>query len=184
MGFGLRRARVALCALALATLLPACATDLGTGSRVISELQESYPITVGRLVDAHMDTRHRLRVYLQICQDAGPEGMVCADDDLRVLALVEADKKSLLERLAQRYLADGRDKPVYVYGPLCDGFGEMIVVPRCQTAVALGIWDPRLRDYVLYSTLHGSGSLIESDGFNTFLEVTGKAAGLARKAGM
>lgn len=172
------------CAIAALTALlcVACATNLGTGSSIAEEITATYPITVGRLVDAHMDTRHRLRVYLQICQDAGPDGMVCSEDDMRVLALVEADRKSLLERIAQRYLADGRDKPVYVYGPLCDGFGEMIVVPRCQTAVALGIWDPRLRDYVLYSTLHGSGSLIESEGFNAFLEVTGKAAGLVRKA--
>ena len=138
---------------------------------------------MGRLVDAHMDTKHRLRIYLQICQDAAPDGsMVCGDDDLRVMALVEANKRSLLERIAERYLNDGRDKPVYVYGPRCDGFEEMIVVPRCQTAVALGIWDPRLRDYVLYSTHHGSGALVDSEGFNSFLEVTGRAAGIVRKA--
>ena len=175
-----RRARLLLVAATLA--LAACATDLGTGFEVAETIEQSYPITVGRLVDAHMDTRHRLRIYLQICQDATQDGMICSDDDLRVMALVEAEKRSLLERIAERYLVDGRDKPVYVYGPLCDGFEEMIVVPRCQSAVAIGIWDPRLRDYVLYSTHHGSGALVNSSGFSTFLEVTGRAAGLARKA--
>ncbi len=159
-----------------------CATDLGTGRRVVDTLQNSYPITVGRLVTAQLDTRHRLRVYLQICEDADADGPVCSEESLRVLAMVEADKKSLLERIANRYLEAGREKPVYVYGPMCDGMQEMILVPRCQLAVALSIWDPYLRDYVVYSTLHGSGSFLESDGFGTFLEVTGRAAGIARKA--
>jgi hypothetical protein len=178
--------RNAALALALLTasvlLLSACAKDLGTGRQVIQGLQTSYPITVGKLVSANMDTSKRLRVYLQICQDAGPDGPVCPDDGLRVLAMVEGNKKSLLRRIAERYLVDGQEKPVYVYGPMCEGLQEMILVPRCQTAVALGIWDPNLKDYVFYSTIHGSGSLVESEGFNTFLEVTGRAAGIARKA--
>jgi hypothetical protein len=142
----------------------------------------THPITVGRLVEARMDTSHRLRVYLQICEDATPEGIVCSDDARRVLAMVEAKRKSLLQRLADRYLKDGRERPVYVYGPICDGLEEMILVPRCQIAVAMGIWDPYLQDYVIYSTLHGSGSFVESEGFNTLMEVTGRAAGIARKA--
>lgn len=163
-------------------LLTACATDLGTGSRVVETLMASHPITVGKLVEAHMDTSDRLRVYLQICEDATAEGIVCAEDSRRVLAMVEADRKSLLRRLADRYLKDGKDHPVYVYGPICDGLEEMILVPRCQIAVAMGIWDPYLRDYVIYSTLHGSGSFVESEGFSTLMEVTSRAAGIARKA--
>lgn len=163
-------------------LLTACATNLGTGSRTLRALENEYPITVGRLVETHMDTSRRLRVYLQLCQDLGTAGMVCSEDDLRILAVVEGQKKSLLKRLAERYLDEGRDKPVYVYGPMCEGIEEMILVPRCQMAVALGVWDPYLQDYVLYSTLHGSGSLIESDGFNLFLEMTGTAVGIVKKA--
>ena len=169
--------------LALASLLlPSCATDLGTGADIARTLRQSYPITVGRLVEAYMDTSHRLRVYLQLCQDLGMEGMVCSEDDLRILAVVEAEKRGVLHRLAERYLEKGRDRPVYVYGPTCEGMEEMILVPRCQMAVALGVYDPHLKDYVLYSTLHGSGSLVESEGFHTFLELTGKAVGLAKKA--
>ncbi len=169
-------------ALALVAL-PGCATNLGTGDTVVAELHTSFPTTVGKLVDAHMDTRHRLRVYLQICEDAGPDdGPVCSDDGLRVLALVEARKKRVLERLAHRHLVNGAERPVYVYGPMCEGFEEMILVPRCQHAVAIGVWDPYLRDYVVYSTQHGNGSFVESEGFETFLDLTGRAAGLARKA--
>ena len=86
-----------------------------------------------------------------------------------------------LRRLAERYLIEGRDKPVYIYGPMCDGMEEMVVVPRCQNAIALGVWDPYLNDYIVYSTLHGD-SVMESEGFQSFLEVTGKAAGVVRKA--
>ncbi len=163
-------------------MLGGCATNLGTGSHVVADLEAAYPITVGRLVTAQLDTSHRLRVYLQICEDADLSGPVCADDSLRVLAMVEADKKSLLQRIAERYLEDGRNHPVYVYGPLCDGLQEMILVPRCQLAVALSIWDPNLQDYVVYSTTHGSGSFLESEGFDTFLDVTGRAAGIVKKA--
>jgi hypothetical protein len=163
-------------------VLAGCATNLGTGSHVIASLEATYPITVGRLVAAQLDTSHRLRVYLQICEDADAQGPVCSEESLRVLAMVEADKKSLLQRIASRYLEEGRDHPVYVYGPLCEGLQEMILVPRCQLAVALSIWDPHLEDYVVYSTTHGSGSFIESEGFNTFLEVTGRAAGIVKKA--
>lgn len=162
--------------------LSSCATDLGTGSNVVEMLMASHPITVGRLVEAHMDTSDRLRVYLQICEDATPEGIVCSEEGRRVLAMVEADRRSLLKRLAERYLKDGRDHPVYVYGPICHGLEEMILVPRCQIAVAMGIWDPYLEDYVIYSTLHGSGSFLESEGFGTLMEVTSRAAGIARKA--
>ncbi|UCE85879.1 MAG: hypothetical protein JSU66_16390 [Deltaproteobacteria bacterium] len=169
-------------AVAASFLLSGCATNLGIGVQTVKQLEASYPITVGRLVEAHMDTGSRLRVYLQLCQDLGIAGMACSDDDLRILAVVEAEKKSLLRRLAERYLDEGREKPVYVYGPMCEGLEEMILVPRCQHAVALGVWDPYLQDYVLYSTEHGSGSLIESEGFNTFLELTGKAVGIAKKA--
>ena len=165
-------------------LLGGCAKDLGTGPEVVLALQDDYPITVGRLVEAHMDTTNRLRVYLEICEDAGPDGPICEENSLRVLALVQANKKSLLQRISERYLTAGRHMPVYVYGPRCEGIGEMILVPRCQQALAMGIWDPHLRDYVFYSTRHGSDSLLESEGFNTFLEVTGRAAGILRKAGM
>jgi hypothetical protein len=163
-------------------LLAGCATDLGTGAKVVEALGSNYPITVGRLVEARMDTSSRLRVYISICDDAGPEGPVCAEEGLRVLAMVESRRTRVLKRLANRYLRDGSEKPLYVYGPLCDGMEEMILVPRCQKAVAIGVWDPLLRDYVIYSTLHGSGSFVESEGFDTFLEVTGRAAGIARKA--
>ena len=176
------RVLAAVAALFVASLYSACATNLGTGHQVLESLQTSYPITVGKLVEAHMDTNDRLRVYLQICEDAGPEGAVCSDDGLRVLAMVEARKKRVLERLAHRHLVNGAERPVYVYGPMCEGFEEMILVPRCQQAVAIGVWDPYLRDYVVYSTLHGNGSFVESDGFETFLDLTGRAAGLARKA--
>ena len=170
---------------ALASLLllfPGCATNLGTGTEVVQDLSTHYPITVGRLVTAHLDPSKRLRVYLQICQDAGPDGPVCSEDDLRVLAMVESNRESLLKRLVERYLEAGKEQPIYVYGPMCEGMSEMILVPRCQTALALGIWDPLLRDYIVYSTLHGTGSFLESEGFDTFLEVTGRASGLARTA--
>jgi hypothetical protein len=136
---------------------------------------------VGRLVTAQLDPSRRLRVYLQICQDGDEGGPVCSESDLRLLAMVESGRKSLLERLAERYLLEGREMPVYVYGPMCDGLKEMIRVPRCQTAVALGIWDPNLKDYVIYSTTHGDG-MLESEGFERFIEVTGRASGIARKA--
>jgi hypothetical protein len=162
-------------------LLPACTTNLGTGTDVLQNLQASYPITVGRLVTTHLDPSRRLRVYLQICQHGDEGGPVCSEADLRLLAMVESGRKSLLERLAERYLVEGREMPVYVYGPMCDGLKEMILVPRCQTALALGIWDPNLKDYVIYSTTHGDG-VLESEGFERFIEVTGRASGIARKA--
>ncbi|MEN8183839.1 MAG: hypothetical protein ABFS46_15025 [Myxococcota bacterium] len=170
-----------LVALLLGLPLLGCATDLGTGNAVVTDLRTSYPTTVGRLVTAYLDPSRRLRVYLQICADAGPDGPICSEEDLRVLAMVESNRKKLLQRLAGRYLQDGRDKPVYVYGPMCEGFEEMIVVPRCQNAVAIGIWDPHLQDYVVYSTLHGD-SILESEGFSSFLEATGTAAGVVKKA--
>ncbi len=170
-----------LAALAATSLLAGCAHDLGTGNAVVADLKTSYPTTVGKLVTAYLDPSRRLRVYLQICRDADADGPVCLEDDLRVLALVESGRKSLLERLAGRYLQDGSEKPVYVYGPMCEGFEEMILVPRCQNAMAIGIWDPHLRDYVVYSTLHGD-SLIQSEGFENFLEATGMAAGVIKKA--
>ena len=71
--------------------------------------------------------------------------------------------------------------PVYVYGPACDGLAEMILVPRCQRAMAISAWDPHLRDYVVYSTLYGD-SVLESSGFENFVSVTGRITGLVRKA--
>ncbi len=171
-----------LLSLASFTVLPGCATDLGTGRDVVVELEGYYPTTVGMLVKSHMDTSSRLRIYLQICEDVSPDGVSCVGRDQRMLAMVEAERKSVLRRLAERYLDEGREYPVYVYGPPCEGWQEMIIVPRCQSAVAIGVWDPNLRDYIIYSPRHGSGSFIESDGFQNFLEMTGKAVGLARKA--
>ncbi len=159
-----------------------CATNLGTGEAVISELHHTYPITVGRLVEAHLDKSDRLRVYLQACEERGPGQMLCHDDTFRMLAVVSAERKSLLERIDTRYLEAGKDMPIYVYGPRCEGKEEMIVIPRCQEALALGIWDPYLSDYVFYSTRHGSGSFVESEGFESFLNVTGRAAGIVKKA--
>jgi hypothetical protein len=158
-----------------------CTKDLGTGRGVVQTLQASYPITVGRLVTAQLDPSRRLRVYLQICQDGDEGGPVCSESDLRLLAMVESGRKSLLKRLAERYLLEGGEMPIYVYGPMCDGLKEMILVPRCQTAVALGIWDPNLKDYVIYSTTYGDG-VLESEGFERFIEVTARASGIARKA--
>jgi hypothetical protein len=169
-----------LFALTLALFILGCATDLGTGLQVMEQLEEAYPITVGKLVAAHMDPSRRLRVYVSLCHE-NPDGAVCGREEPRVLAMVESGEKRLLERLAERYLIEGRDKPLYIYGPMCDGLEEMVVVPRCQSAIALGVWDPYLNDYIVYSTLHGD-SVMESDGFATFLEVTGKAAGVVRKA--
>jgi len=167
--------------LVLVVLPTGCSTDLGTGTKVVQSLQASYPITMGRLVTAQLDPSRRLRVYLQICQDGDEGGPVCSESDLRLLAMVESGRKSLLERLAERYLVEGREMPIYVYGPMCDGLKEMILVPRCQTAMALGIWDPNLKDYVIYSTTYGDG-VLESEGFERFIEVTGRASGIARKA--
>ena len=174
----MRQARVTT--LALAGLLAACATDLGHGLGVMEQLQETYPITVGKLVAAHMDPSRRLRVYVSLCHE-NPQGPVCGREEPRVLAMVDSGERRLLERLAERYLIEGRDKPVYIYGPMCDGMEEMVVVPRCQSAIALGVWDPYLNDYIVYSTMHGD-SVTQSEGFENFLDVTGKAAGLVRKA--
>jgi hypothetical protein len=178
----MRSAAAGLLAVLFPLILPACATDLGTGNDVLQDLAETYPITVGRLVSSEMDTRHRLRVYLEICEDADAMGPVCSDKTLRILALVEGQKQSVLERISDRYLHQGREKPIYVYGPVCEGLGEMIVVPRCQIAKAISVWDPTLEDYVVYSTEHGSGSFLESNSFQLFLDITGRAAGIAKKA--
>jgi len=172
--------QVLVALLAVALLSAGCATDLGTGLQVMEKLEETYPITVGKLVAAHMDPSRRLRVYVSLCHE-NPGGPVCGREEPRVLAMVESNERKLLERLAERYLIEGRDKPVYIYGPMCDGMGEMVVVPRCQNAIALGVWDPYLNDYIVYSTLHGD-SVMESEGFENFLAVTGKAAGLVRGA--
>ena len=171
----LRPSRLGFPLLLVLAILAGCATNLGTGSAVVTDLRANYPTTVGKLITAYLDPSRRLRVYLQICSDADADGPICSEDDLRVLAMVESSKKRLLERLAGRYLPEGREKPVYVYGPMCDGFEEMIVVPRCQNAVAIGIWDPYLLDYVVYSTLHGD-SILKSEGFENFVEATGMFA--------
>lgn len=182
-----RNERIATCTclitglLLLAVSQTGCATNLGTGGSVVDELVEDYPITVGHVVEARMDTKTRLRVYIDICEEAD-EPLGCIRGNLRLLAMVEAHKKGVLERLANRYLLDGKDKPIYVYGPLCEGLEEMILVPRCQLAVAISVWDPDLKDYIVYSTLHGDGALVDRPGFQTFLGVTGKAANIARKA--
>ena len=176
------RSLIVLCMLAVAVMLSACATDLGTGKKAVAELEQTYPITVGRLVKAEMDTSRRLRIYLEICEEGVDGELACHENTMRVLAMVEAEKKSILERLANRYLPEGTDRPIYVYGPMCDGLKEMVIVPHCQTAIAVGVWDPALREYVIYSPMHGSGSFVESEGFNTFLKVTGKAVGTAKKA--
>ena len=85
-----------------------------------------------------MDTTSRLRVYLEICEDAGPDGPICEKDSLRVLALVEANRKSLLQRIAERYLTAGRDMPVYVYGPRCEGVGDVcLATAHCDEQVTL-----------------------------------------------
>jgi len=173
-------ARRPVFAVALAIAVAGCATNIGTGSQVMEKLEETYPITVGKLVAAHMDPSRRLRVYVSLCHES-PKGPVCGREEPRVLAMVESGERALLERLAERYLIEGRDKPVYIYGPMCDGMEEMVVVPRCQNAIALGVWDPYLDDYIVYSTMHGD-SITQSEGFQTFLAVTGEAAGLARKA--
>lgn len=159
-----------------------CATDIGTGTTVMQQLEETYPITVGKLVAAHMESSRRLRIYVTLCDDSHKnKPPVCPPNEPRVLAIAESGEKKLLKRLSERYLIEGRDKPVYVYGPMCEGLDEMVIVPNCQMAVALSIWDPYLNDYIVYSTLHGD-SAVESDGFQKFLEVTGKAAGVVRKA--
>jgi len=169
-----------LFAVALLSLSTACATNIGTGRKVMEKLEDTYPITVGKLVAAHMDPSRRLRVYVSLCHE-NPTGPVCGREEPRVLAMVESNERKLLERLAERYLVEGRDKPVYIYGPMCDGMEEMVVVPRCQNALALGVWDPYLNDYIVYSTLHGD-SVMESEGFQNFLQVTGQAAGILRQA--
>ena len=75
---------------AVALLLSAgCATDLGTGLQVMEKLEETYPITVGKLVAAHMDPSRRLRVYVSLCHE-NPTGPVCGRDEPRVLAMVES----------------------------------------------------------------------------------------------
>ena len=107
----MRKALVAT--LALALLLTGCAMDLGTGLGVMEQLEETYPITVGKLVAAHMDPSRRLRVYVSLCHE-NPNGPVCGREEPRVLAMVESGERSLLERLAERYLIEGRDKPLYI----------------------------------------------------------------------
>ncbi len=155
--------------------LGGCSTDVGTGLQVMEKLKESHPITVGKLVAAYMDGS-RLRIYLSACRES-LQGPVCGRDEPRLLAMIESGERQLLERLAERYLIEGREKPLYIYGPMCDGLEEMVVVPRCQTAIALGVWDPYLNDYIVYSTLHGA-NLIESEGVQELLEVARKVVTL------
>lgn len=172
--------KIAVGILLWAGLGTGCATNMGTGSKVVEELVSSHPITVGKLIRADVEPSRRLRIYIQLCQNID-RTWVCEEDDPRMLAVIESGEKQLLKRLAQQYLVEGQEMPVYVYGPPCEGLEEMILIPRCQTAVALGVWDPSLRDYIVYSTLHGDG-LMKSDGFNEFIEVTAKATSLARNA--
>ncbi len=164
----------------LAALVTGCATNMGTGTRVVEDLASDHPITMGKLVRAHVEPSRRLRVYLQLCQNI--DGVwTCDEHDPRILAVIESGEKQLLKRLAQQYLVEGSEMPVYVYGPRCDGLEEMILIPRCQTALALGVWDPNLRDYIVYSTKHGD-TVIKSDGFENFIDVTARATSLARNA--
>ena len=162
------------------TLATACATDIGTGTTVVEDLQQDYPISVGRLVHADVEPSRRLRIYLQLCTRE-ENRFVCAEEDPRMLALIESGEKKLLKRLAHQYLEEGSEMPVYVYGPHCEGLGEMVLVPRCQTAVALGVWDPHLKDYIVYSTLHGD-SMVSSPQFENFISVTARATGVAKNA--
>ena len=120
--------RALIVALALALLSSGCATDLGTGLSVMEQLEETYPITVGKLVAAHMDPSRRLRVYVSLCHESPNGPAQCGREEPRVLAMVESGERRLLERLAERYLIEGRDKPLYIYGPMCDGLKEMVVV--------------------------------------------------------
>ena len=171
------------CGLALAiwtVLAMACTTDIGTGTTVVEDLRQDYPISVGRLIHADVEPSRRLRIYLQLCHREG-SGYTCADEDPRMLALIESGEKQLLKRLAHQYLIEGSEMPVYVYGPPCEGLGEMVLVPRCQTAVALGVWDPNLQDYIVYSTLYGD-SMVTSPQFENFIEVTARATGVAKGA--
>ena len=171
------------CGIAVAVwtaLSTACATDIGTGTHVIEDLRQDYPISVGRLVHADVEPSRRLRIYLQLCQREG-SGYTCAEDDPRMLAMIESGEKKLLKRLAHQYLTEGSGMPVYVYGPPCEGLGEMVLVPRCQSAVALGVWDPHLKDYIVYSTLHGD-SMVSSPHFENFIEVTARATSVAKGA--
>ena len=154
----------------VAILLGGCATNLGTGAKVVQNLEDTHPTTVGRLIEAQLDTDGRLRIYVE------------TDESVRVLAMVRSDNESLLKRIAERYLEAGQGHPIYVYGPLCVGLEEMIVVPHCQRALALGIWDPHLESYVVYSTEHGSGDFFESKGFGAFVGAVDKVGGVARNA--
>ncbi len=164
----------------VALLWTGCATNMGTGTTVVEQLASEYPITMGRLVRADVEPSRRLRVYLQLCPNIDG-AWACDEHDPRMLAVVESGEKQLLRRLAQQYLVSGREMPVYVYGPRCDGLEEMILIPRCQTALALGVWDPALRDYIVYSTMHGDG-VMKSAGFESFIEVTARATSLAKNA--
>ena len=162
-------------------LATSCATDIGTGETVVDHLKQDYPISVGRLVHADVEPSRRLRIYLQLCLRNDGPGYTCTEDDQRMLAVIESGEKKLLKRLAHQYLAQGSEMPVYVYGPHCDGLGEMVLIPRCQTAIALGVWDPHLRDYIVYSTLHGD-SMVSSPEFENLIEVTARATGVAKNA--
>ncbi len=172
--------RIALGIMIWAGLGAGCATDMGTGERVVEDLLSDYPITVGKLIRADIEPSRRLRIYIQLCQNV--DGVLtCEDHNQRMLAVIQSGEKKLLQRLANQYLANSGEMPIYVYGPPCDGLEEMILIPRCQTAVALGVYDPSLRDYIVYSTLHGDG-MLNSDGFANFIEITATATSLARNA--
>ena len=179
--------RSTICLLTLALSLPllaaGCATDVGTGSDVLTNLKSSYPISVGRLVAAQLGPSRRLKVYVQLCamRDVSPVQLDCQPDDQRLVAVIESSETKLLRRFAETYLPQGGDMPLYVYGPSCEGLAEMILVPRCQRAMAISAWDPHLQDYVVYSTLYGD-SVLESSGFENFVSVTGRITGLVRKA--
>lgn len=170
-------------ALLFAGQLLACATNLGTGESVYRELQSSYPIAIGRLVAAQVEPSRRLKVYLQLCEmrDVSPIALDCKEEDPRLLAIIESSETKLLKRFAQQYLPLGQEMPVYVYGPSCDGLGEMILIPRCQRAVAISVWDPHLRDYIVYSTMHGD-TVLESSGFENLVQATSRITGVARRA--
>jgi hypothetical protein len=170
--------RIALAIMLCAGLGTGCATDIGTGEGVVKDLLSDYPITVGKLIRADIEPSRRLRIYIQLCENVDGV-LLCEDHNQRMLAVIQSGEKKLLERLATQYLAKAGQMPIYVYGPHCEGLEEMILIPRCQTAVALGVYDPALKDYIVYSTLHGDG-LLNSAGFANFIEVTGKATSLAR----
>ena len=87
-------ARAPFFVVALALVVAGCSTDLGTGFQVMEKLEETYPITVGKLVAAHMDPSRRLRVYVSLCHE-NATGPVCGREEPRVLAMVESGERKL-----------------------------------------------------------------------------------------